>query len=252
MKPTVVTIEHQASCPPALFGEWLDAAGCEVDVCRPWAGDVLPDLATADGVLVLGGAMAATDDETVPWLAPLKAALRDVVAAGVPTLGICLGHQLLAVALGGEVVPNPRGQAVGLLATGWTPDAATDPLTAGLELGSRGIQWNSDIVTRAPQGATALAQTPDGDLQAARFAAAAWGLQLHPEADARVVRAWAERYRADHLERGIDQEAVLAEIRAAGEELEAGWRPVAERFAALVAGHRHDRTSTHRSGAEPL
>lgn len=238
----VLVIEHQASCPPALFGEWLAEAGVELEVCRPWAGDALPDLTSYDGVLVLGGEMGANDDEAHHWLAPLKRGLREAADAQVPLLGICLGHQLLAVALGGDVVRNPRGQAVGLFETGWTDAAARDPLTEGLAAGTRGIQWNSDVVTQLPPGATVLAQTPEGDLQVARFAPAAWGVQLHPEADLEVVRAWAEGDRADHLERGIDQEVVLAEIDAARAELDESWRPLAHQFAALAAARRRDGT----------
>jgi GMP synthase (glutamine-hydrolysing) len=238
----VLVVEHQSSCPPALFGEWLAEAGAELEMCRPWAGDDLPDLASRargyDGVLVLGGEMGAHDDEAHHWLAPLKEGLRAAAGAGVPLLGICLGHQLLAVALGGDVARNPRGQAVGLFETGWTDAAAGDPLTGGLAPGTRGIQWNGDVVTTLPPGATVLAQTPEGDLQVARFAPGVWGVQLHPEADLEVVRAWAEGDRADHLERGIDQEAVLAEIDAARAELDEAWRPLAHRFAALAAEHR--------------
>jgi len=233
----VLVVEHQASCPPALFGEWLAEVGVELEVCRPWAGDVLPALGAPghgyDGVLVLGGEMGAHDDAAHHWLGPLKQGLREAVGAGLPVLGICLGHQLLAVALGGEVERNPHGQAVGLLETGWEPAAATDPLTAGLPLGKRGIQWNNDVVTSPPAGTTVLARTPEGDLQVARFGVRAWGVQLHPEADVEVVRAWAEGDRADHLERGIDQEAVLAAIDAARAELDDAWRPLAHRFAAL-------------------
>lgn len=238
----VLVVEHQASCPPALFGEWLVEAGVELELCRPWAGDVLPTLGAPghgyDGVLVLGGEMGAHDDDTHPWLGPLKQGLREAATAGLPLLGICLGHQLLALALGGDVARNPRGQAVGLLGTGWEAAAATDPLTAGLPLGKRGIQWNNDVVTELPPGTTVLARTPEGDVQVARFAPSAWGVQLHPEADLAVVRAWAEGDRADHLERGIDQETVLAGIDAARAELDAAWRPLAHRFAELCGAGR--------------
>lgn len=236
--PRVLVVEHEASCPPALFGLWLEEAGCVLDVCRPWAGDELPATAAYDALLVLGGEMGANDDDLHHWLAPVKQAVRDAAAAGQPTLGICLGHQLAAVALGGTVERNPRGQAVGVLETGWTAAATEDPLVGGHAGGERGIQWNSDVVTVAPPGATVLATTPDGDLQVARFAPTVWGVQLHPEADAEIVRAWAEGDRADHLERGIDTDAALASIDAARDELVAAWRPVAERFAALTHERR--------------
>lgn len=235
--PRLLVIEHQASCPPALVGGWLEEAGAVLDVCRPWAGDALPALASYDGLVVLGGEMGANDDDTVPWLAPLKDLVREAAATGLPTLGICLGHQVIAVALGGEVRRNPLGQAVGVLATGWTAARADDPLTSGLT-GTRGIQWNNDVVTRAPDGTVVLAESAAGELQVARFAPGVWGVQLHPEADGAIVRAWAESDRADHLERGLDQEAVLAEVDAARAELDAAWRPLAHRFAAIAGEQR--------------
>jgi GMP synthase (glutamine-hydrolysing) len=236
VSPRILVVEHQASCPPALFGEWLEEAGAELDVCRPWAGDALPALTSYDGLLVLGGEMGAGDDDRVPWLAPLKELLREAASTGLPTLGICLGHQLVAVALGGEVRRNPLGQSVGVVATGWTAERADDPLTGGLT-GTRGIHWNNDVVTRVPDGTVVLAESEAGEVQVARFAPAVWGVQLHPEADGRVVLAWAESDRADHLERGLDQEAVLAEVDAARGELDAAWRPLAHRFAE-IAGER--------------
>ena len=239
--PRVLVVEHEANCPPALLGAWLEEAGCALEVCRPWAGDALPEATAYDALLVLGGEMGANDDHLHPWLGPVKQAVRDAAEAGLPTLGICLGHQLAAVALGGAVARNPRGQAVGLLETGWTAAAADDPLTGGHVGRERGVQWNNDIVTALPPGATVLATTPEGDLQVARFAPTVWGVQLHPEADAAIVRAWAEGDRADHLERGIDTDAALAEIDAARDELDASWRPLAERFAALARGGRDRR-----------
>jgi GMP synthase (glutamine-hydrolysing) len=241
VSPRILVVEHQASCPPALVGEWLVEAGCVLDVCRPWAGDALPDapgLTSYDGMLVLGGEMNAYDDDRHLWLGPLKELLRAAAEGGLPTLGICLGHQLTAVALGGRVEVNPRGQAVGLHDVGWNDAAPGDPLVADLASPRRGVQWNGDIVTRLPEGAQALASSPEGDLQVARFAESAWGVQLHPEADELIVRAWAEGDRDDHLERGIDQEAVIGAIAAARGELDRAWRPLAQSFARLAARPR--------------
>lgn len=237
MIPRILVVEHQASCPPALFGLWLEEAGAVLDVCRPWAGDTLPAPSSYDALLVLGGEMGANDDDTVPWLGLLKDLVRAAVADGLPTLGICLGHQVIAVALGGEVRRNPRGQAVGVLDTGWTAARGDDPLTGHLT-GTRGIQWNNDVVTRAPEGTVVLAESAAGELQVARFAPRAWGVQLHPEADTRVVEAWASSDRAEHLERGLDQDAVLAEVHAARAELDAAWQPLARRFAEIAGGER--------------
>ena len=100
----------------------------------------------------MGGAMGANDDEVLDWIGPVKELIRDAVAEGVPTLGICLGHQLMGAALGGRVTPNPRGQQVGLLEVGWTDEAHDDRLFAGLATPRRGVQWNYDLVVEPPAG----------------------------------------------------------------------------------------------------
>ena len=230
----ILAVEHEDSCPPALVGEWLAEAGCALEVCRPYLGDALPDLTSYDGVLVLGGEMGANDDDAHPWLTPLKAGIRDAVAAGTPLLGICLGHQLMAVALGGVVERNPRGQTVGLQPVGWSEDAAGDDWVGGRVGGERAIHWNNDVVVTLPDGAVVLASTPDGEVQVARFAPRAWGIQAHPEADAGIIRRWVETDREDEVGRGFDEAEVLAAIEESAPALTSYWKPMATRFAALV------------------
>ena len=233
--PRVLAVEHDVTCPPALFGGWLADAGCAVEVCRPYAGQPLPAVGEHDALLVLGGPMAATDDH--PWLAPLRDLVREAAAAEVPTLGICLGHQVCAVAFGGTVERNPRGQQVGLLEVGWTEAVGGDRLLGAVSTPRRAVQWNDDVVTRLPDDAVPLAWTPGGELQAARFAATVWGVQWHPEVDRGVLEVWARGDAERHAAAGIDQAKVLDEIDDARAELEEAWRPLAERFAAL-AGDR--------------
>lgn len=230
---SVLVVQHEDECPPALFGRWLGEAGCTLEVCRPYAGDALRDLTSYDGVLVLGGPQHAEDD-SVAWFGPLKQQIRAAHAADVPVLGICLGHQLIASALGGRVGRNPRGQQLGLLDVGWTALAATDELFGPVATPRRGVHWNDDIVTLLPAGATVLAQTAAGEHQGVRFGPRTWGVQLHPEVDAEVLRPWAVADSERHVARGIDQEAVLLSIQDAADELSEAWRPLALSFAALL------------------
>lgn len=233
--PTVLVVEHAADCPPALLGEWLAAQGCVLDVRRPYAGDPLPESTAYDALLVLGGPMGALDDEQAPWLPVVRDRVRDAVRLATPTLGVCLGHQLVAVALGGTIARNPAGQQLGLLEVGWTDAAADDDLLGPLATPRRGVQWNDDVVTALPDRATLLAATPAGEVQAARFAPGVWGVQLHPEVDAAVLRPWAESDRGSHEARGIDQDALLRSVEEARAELDAAWQPLATSFAALSA-----------------
>jgi GMP synthase (glutamine-hydrolysing) len=228
----VLVVQHEDDCPPAWVGDWLVEAGCTLDVRRPYAGASMPaDLGDHDALLVLGGAMGANDDSSHAWLGPTKELVREAARGRMPTLGICLGHQLVAVALGGEAGPNPHGQQLGLLPLGWTAAAEEDDVTRGL-VGTRfGTHWNDDVVLHAPEGTVVLARAPRGELQVARFAPTVWGVQLHPEVDERILATWAEDDR-DRYDEGVLDE-VLAGVAAARDQLAAGWRPLAQAFAAL-------------------
>ena len=237
MKPSVLVVQHEDNCPPGWFGDWLHAAGLELDVLEAHRGCAIPSsLTDHSGLLVLGGEMGANDDAATRWLAPTRALIATVVAGGDPFLGICLGHQLATVALGGTVAPNPHGHGTGITRYGPVPEAADDPLLAGLASGLPTVQWNNDIVTRLPDRATALAHAPDGSVQAARFGPQAWGVQFHPEASPRIFRSWttdkpsAREARAD----GIDVFAAADAVEEAGPTLRRAWEPLARRWGRIV------------------
>ena len=238
MRPaTLLVVQHEPECPPALVGDWLTEAGCELEVRHPYAGDALPTLEGYAGLLVLGGAMGANDDELLGWIGPTKDLIRDAVAEDVPTLGICLGHQLMAAALGGRVDVNPQGQQVGLIEAGWTDAATTDPLFAALATPRRGLHWNHDLVLDLPPDAVLLARTERGEPQVVRYAPRAWGVQHHPEVDEVVVGTWVtETERTDLADRGLDADTLLADVRAARAELDAAWAPLAAGFADVALG----------------
>lgn len=227
----MLVVQHQADCPPALLGLWLDAAGCALDVRHPYAGEPLPSgLGEHDALLLLGGSMGAYDDAAHSWLTTTKELVLVAADRGVPTLGICLGHQLAAVALGGTVEVNPHGRQLGVLPMGWTDDASDDPLVSARP--DRVIHWNNDVVADLPPGATALAHAPDGTVQAARLAPEVWGLQPHPEVDDTVVARWAADEREEIGPAVLD--AALAEMRSAVPDLARAWQQVATAFAQRV------------------
>jgi GMP synthase (glutamine-hydrolysing) len=240
MTARVLVVQHEPDGPPGHVGRWLLEAGCLLDVRRPYADEALPDdLDGYDGLLVLGGAMGADDDDRHWWLTPTKGLVRGASEDGVPTLGICLGLQLVATALGGVSKRNPLGQQIGLLDVGFTSDAADDPLLGVVSSAPRrGVQWNYDVVDPLPEGATVLAATPDGEVQAVRFGPTTWGVQMHPEVDETIVRAWVtDDERTALADRGLDADRILTEIEAARPELDEAWQPLAEGFARLA--HQH-------------
>jgi GMP synthase (glutamine-hydrolysing) len=235
MTPVVLVVQHQELCPPGWVGEWLTEEDLLLDVRHPYAGDPLPvDLRESDGLVVLGGRMGANDDEAYPWLSPTKDLIRCAAEVGVPVLGICLGHQLAAVALGGEVVVNGTGKRRGVLDTSWAEGAIDDDVLGAC--GPRAVFWHRDVVTRLPEGTRVLARAQTGELVAARYAPTVWGVQCHPEARPDIVTGWAAKDRAlaasDAEEADVDR--ALAAVIGARTELEAAWRPLAAGFAGQV------------------
>lgn len=235
---SLLVVQHQQTCPPGRVGTWLAEAGVELDVRRPYAGDALPaDLSGHDGLLVLGGEMNCRDDEVAPWLPAVRELIRTAAQGATPTLGICLGHQLASVALGGEVEVNPRGRTIGVLTVDGAPGLTDDPVLAAAA-GGPVVQWNNDVVTRLPEGAVGLADNDHGDLLLARLAPTVWGVQGHPEADLFVVTGWAVKDSGSPAVAHVDLPAVLAEVKAAQPEVDAAWRPVAQAFARVLADRR--------------
>jgi len=177
----------------------------------------------------------------VRWLSGVKQLIREAASAGVPTLGICLGHQVAAVALGGHVGRNPAGKQFGLVEVGFGAAAANDPLFGRVvdfaPDSPQGIHWNDDIVGELPDGAELLATAPGGEVQVARFAASVWGVQFHPEVDEPLVRRWAQTVDLvvdEDLELDEETEDRLAEIAARQPVLEGTWRLLARSFADLI------------------
>jgi GMP synthase (glutamine-hydrolysing) len=232
----VLVVQHEDDDPIHLMGTWM--SGVDFIVCRPYDGDAVPtSVEEFDGLVVMGGAMGAHDDEKAPWLPAVRDLIRVAADARLPTLGICLGHQLCAVALGGEIAVNPKGRQLGLLDVGWTAEAVDDELVGALVGPRRAMHWNDDVVVELPASAVQLATASTGEVQAARHAPSVWGIQWHPEVDHELVAMWATEGGLDPSE----QERVLDDLARSRSQLDAWWRPLAERFVEVVGAARAAR-----------
>ena len=218
-----LVVQHTAHEGLGNLLEWLPAAGLDVHPIHPYLGHRVPPSVEGDALIVLGGPMGAYDDAEAPWLPATRALLSTAIDDGVPTLGICLGAQLLAVAAGGEVQKGGAGPELGL---------GSVDVPFGDELLSAGsmpvVQWHYDAVTRMPAGAQLLASSEAYQVQAFRVGDVAWGLQFHVEATEQMVREWAQ---ADGVDDSVADAVRFADgaLRSAGDE-------VARRFAAVVIG----------------
>lgn len=146
------------------------------------------DVARYHGLVILGGPMSADQTRLHPHLLYEQQAVREAVARQIPTLGICLGAQLIAAGLGGKTV---RGEAVEY---GWsevtpTENAGDDPLFRHFEGTEKIYQWHTDTFT-LPRDAVLLASSPACAHQAFRVGDSVYGLQFHLEADRALIERW--------------------------------------------------------------
>jgi GMP synthase-like glutamine amidotransferase len=219
----VLVVQHAAHEGLGALQDWLPDRDVHVHPIHPYQGARIPASVEGDALIVLGGPMGCLDDDAAPWLPAVRSLLATAVADGVPTLGICLGAQLLAVAAGGAVSRGAAGPELGLgsvdVASG---DALLTPGTLPV------VQWHYDTVTQLPDDATLLASSASYRVQAFRVGEVAWGLQFHVEANADMVREWA---RLD----GVDA-SVADAVAFARADLEAVGEGVADRFARVITG----------------
>lgn len=209
MRPIAV-LRHNADVPSGLLGDALAEAGVPVETVPLYAGAPLPEVGECGGVVSLGGVMGAYDEGRYPFLADEKRFLQAAADRGLPVLGICLGCQLLADALGGAAYRAPRIE-IGVLDVTLTERGAADPVLR--ELDSPTLVWHQDTWD-LPPGAELLAETADYP-QAFR-AGRVLGIQPHPEATPEIARAWAATEGLDHFARaGLDREELLAAVDSA-------------------------------------
>jgi GMP synthase (glutamine-hydrolysing) len=231
----LVVVVHETD-PAARLGDWLRAAGAELDERHLGTGDVLPDTVDAyDGLVVLGGPQSALDDpETSPELVGVRELLRQALAADFPTLAICLGAQLLAQVGGGRVRKGIDGPEVGALLVAKRDVADGDPLFGPLPLSPDVLQFHHDEISELPTGATLLASSPMYANQAFRVGRHVYGLQFHIETAPEIIHEWAERDTVGVAASPYDRETICRMSDAAHPHVEEAWAPFAHRFVELV------------------
>ena len=227
----ILVIQHSNASDTGLIGEALLRHGLRCQTIRLADGDRIPaDLDGIDGILSMGGSASAMDD-SLPWIADELALLAAASSAQIPVLGVCLGAQLLARALGGTVA-RMESASVGPCRVDMTVAGRDDPMFRGLPWYATWPAWHQDEITSLPPEARLLAKSEACGVEAFAHGVFAYGVQFHPEWTAtRIVELCEDP--ADHLDPGADYGGIKAAVR---DDAEAIGR-MGARFAENVASY---------------
>ncbi len=173
-------IQHVPFEGPASIAAWAEARGHGVTTSRLDRGEAMPDIGSLDWLLVMGGPMSVHEEERYPWLAAEKTFIRQVIEAGKTIIGVCLGGQLIAAALGAGIRKAPRKE-IGWFPVSLTPQARGSVFGDALPERFLAFHWHGDTFD-IPQGAARLAETQACANQAFLYQGRVLGLQFHLEA----------------------------------------------------------------------
>ena len=188
----LLVFQHIACEHPGILRRFLRDDGVSWDAVELDRGETIPELKTYDALWVMGGPMDVWDVDDCPWMIAEKRAIRHWVRElNRPFLGVCLGHQLLADALGGTCGPQ-RPPEIGIMDVELTAAGTNDPLFAGLPRSFKALQWHSVAVAQPPDEATVLASSPLCRCQAMRVGDRAWSLQYHVEIEDTTIAEWGD------------------------------------------------------------
>ena len=186
----ILVLQHERIEHPGVFRSFLREDGHTWDAVELDEGEPLPALDGYDALWVMGGPMDVWQEAEHPWLVAEKAFIREAVAErGLPFFGLCLGHQLLAEALGGAV-GKAKTPEVGVMDVLLTEDGASGVFFDGLPERFSCLQWHGAEVTAIPPGAQVLATSPACPAQALKWGPRAYSAQFHVEVEADTVRTW--------------------------------------------------------------
>jgi GMP synthase-like glutamine amidotransferase len=227
-------VQHVEPEGPYAIGDALLDRAIETDLRAVHAGATLPGNADdIEGLVVMGGPMSAASDEGFPTRRAELTLVADALHRGVPTLGICLGAQILALAAGGPVYPGSAGAEIGWGPVELTEAADSDHLLGGLPVRLTVLHWHGDTFD-LPSDGVRLASNTNYPNQAFRIGERAWGLQFHVEVDSGAVSAFVDAFDAEAIAGGGDPAVIQAEADAALADLAPVRDLIVGRFADLV------------------
>lgn len=232
--PRVLVVVNSLQSGPRRLETWWRAAGLDLDI--RFGGDGLPaSLDGYDGLVMFGGGLMPDDYDKAPWLHTERALAAEAIDTDTPTLGICLGGQLLADVAGGEVRRDHGTPERGATRILTTEQGAVDPLISAFTPQAFLIENHQDMITALPPAAVPLAYSADCAHQAFRLGERVWGLQFHPEVNASELLKWDD---AALAEEGLSVAGLVDAALVHDAESEARCSAMADAFARHVEAFR--------------
>ncbi len=214
---SLLVLQHAACEPPGVYEDELRERGIPFERVVLDEAPAMPDWRPHTGIVAMGGAMGAYEEEAHPWLTGERNLIAEAVEAGMPYWGVCLGAQMLASALGAKVAPGPAPE-IGITTVRLTDEAAHDPVFKEAPREFRTLQWHGDTY-ELPAGARRLACSDLYEQQAFAIGSA-YAVQFHLEVDGALAESWMEvpAYVEELRELGNDSARMLEEVRGAEAE----------------------------------
>jgi len=213
----ILIIKNEECEGPGLLGEWLEENGFSCNTVSAFR-EKLPPIDGFDALVILGGPMGVYEKDRYPFLASEIRLIQSAIRKETPIMGICLGGQLLAHALGAIVEKN-KVKEIGHFPIALTPEGKKSPFFRGFPSPFTAFQWHGDTFT-IPDGALHLASSELCANQAFSFGGFALGLQFHLEADKEMAEEWSLEYDEELKREGIPPEKILSGFDEFGREYE--------------------------------
>jgi GMP synthase (glutamine-hydrolysing) len=229
----VYVLQHIACETLGTIADALTSKGITAHYLRSFAGEPVPrDMADAAGLIIMGGPMGVYEQDHYPYLRDEMRLIENALRLEKPVLGVCLGSQLLAAALGAEVKKNTAKEI------GWHPITLTDTarqdhLWKGIEPTITAFHWHGDIFD-LPQGAASLASSNLTPCQAYRYGTNAYGLLFHMEVTREQIALMVDTFQDELQTEGIDGGALVAQSESHLAAMQQIGATVYQRWAGLV------------------